>query len=460
MDSKIISCIVTNTNLIMINISKGLTSLFNRPTFHNSTIDGVRAIAVLMVIIGHIFFFHNSDILIGDEVFRNYATYWHLLRADLGVDLFFVISGFLIGSILFKEFKKTNNISFTSFYLRRFLRLMPVYLVAILCGIYLFNLPNSQNAWANIFYINNFINIADQFMGWCWSLAIEEQFYILIPASLLMLLFSKRNKINILLFFLVLSVVIRFITVYVFDLFPSELYWTLPGKEGWDLSFSILYDNLLTRYGGLLIGVIAAYLYIYYNPELKLFFKSKLSLRLFFVSIVIFWIVFFRIDFIYFSEPTRYGLMIADRELNFIEKIYFATVVSITRNLFSIASIYIVFGALFLKTNLAEKINNFLSLKFFYPIAQLSYSAYLMHEMFMLKLYPNYSIMIYELLNENIMMALIIISLITLILTFLSSIILYVFIERPFMEFRNSNIIKRLTRKKSERINPKVIEAA
>ena len=155
MDSKIISCIVTNTNLIMINISKGLTSLFNRPTFHNSTIDGVRAIAVLMVIIGHIFFFHNSDILIGDEVFRNYATYWHLLRADLGVDLFFVISGFLIGSILFKEFKKTNNISFTSFYLRRFLRLMPVYLVAILCGIYLFNLPNSQNAWANIFYINN-----------------------------------------------------------------------------------------------------------------------------------------------------------------------------------------------------------------------------------------------------------------------------------------------------------------
>ena len=444
----------------MINISKSLASLFNRPAFHNSAIDGVRAIAVLMVIIGHIFFFHNSNFLIGDEVFNNYATYWHLLRADLGVDLFFVISGFLIGSILFKEFKKTNNISFTSFYLRRFLRLMPVYLVAILCGIYLFDLPNSQNAWANVFYVNNFVNIAEQFMGWCWSLAIEEQFYILIPASLLMLLFSKRKKINILLFFLILSVVIRFITVYAYNIFPSELYWTLPGKEGWDLSFSILYDNLITRYGGLLIGVIAAYLYVYYNSALKLFFKSKVSLRLFFISIAIFWVVFFRIDFIYFSEPTQYGLMIADKELNFVEKIYFATVVSITRNLFSIASIYIVFGALFLKINFAGKINNFLSSKFFYPIAQLSYSAYLMHEMFMLKLYPSYSIKIYELVNENIVIALIAISLITLILTFLSSIILYVFIERPFMEFRNSNIIKRLTLNRRERIKAKVIEAA
>ena len=337
---------------------------------------------------------------------------------------------------------------------------MPVYLVAILCGIYLFDLPNSQNAWANVFYVNNFVNIAEQFMGWCWSLAIEEQFYILIPASLLMLLFSKRKKINILLFFLILSVVIRFITVYAYNLFPSELYWTLPGKEGWDLSFSILYDNLITRYGGLLIGVIAAYLYVYYNSALKLFFKSKVSLRLFFISIAIFWVVFFRIDFIYFSEPTQYGLMIADKELNFVEKIYFATVVSITRNLFSIASIYIVFGALFLKINFAGKINNFLSSKFFYPIAQLSYSAYLMHEMFMLKLYPSYSIKIYELVNENIVIALIAISLITLILTFLSSIILYVFIERPFMEFRNSNIIKRLTLNRRERIKAKVIEAA
>ena len=57
-------------------------------------------------------------------------------------------------------------------------------------------------------------------------------------------------------------------------------------------------------------------------------------------------------------------------------------------------------------------------------------------------------------------MSLVTISLITIILTFLSSIILYVFIERPFMEFRNSNIIKKLTLKKYERVNAKVIEAA
>ena len=46
-------------------------------------------------------------------------------KGDLGVDLFFVISGFLIGTILFKEFNKSNTLNFKRFYIRRFLRLMP-----------------------------------------------------------------------------------------------------------------------------------------------------------------------------------------------------------------------------------------------------------------------------------------------------------------------------------------------
>ena len=114
----------------MLKISKSLVSLFNRPSFHKSSIDGVRAIAVILVIIGHVFFFQG-------KLFPEISSYGAYFRADLGVDLFFTISGFLIGTLLFKEYQKTNYISFKTFYLRRFLRLMPVYLVAMFFGIFL-----------------------------------------------------------------------------------------------------------------------------------------------------------------------------------------------------------------------------------------------------------------------------------------------------------------------------------
>ena len=90
------------------------------------------------------------------SIFDN--QFLHIIaRGDLGVDLFFVISGYLIGSLLLTEYKKSQSIELKRFYVRRFLRLIPVYLVVMILGVYFLHGWNVGNAWANLIYVNNFL---------------------------------------------------------------------------------------------------------------------------------------------------------------------------------------------------------------------------------------------------------------------------------------------------------------
>lgn len=169
-----------------------IRDLFHRPSFHEPVVDGVRAIAVLWVLIFHAWFFQNPEWTNGhvipwyDSVFDNPMFLW-LVQGGLGVDMFFVISGFLIGAIILREINRSDGLNMRRFYARRFLRLMPVYVVAMMAAIFFLDGHNAENAWANLLYVNNFLSIDDQFMGWCWSLAIEEQFYLIAPFFLLIM---------------------------------------------------------------------------------------------------------------------------------------------------------------------------------------------------------------------------------------------------------------------------------
>ena len=121
-----------------------------------------------------------------------------------------------MGSILLGEFKPTSRLEVVWFYVRRFLRLIPVYIVAMALGLFfLHGVPgkpvwhNAENSWANLLYVNNFLPIAQQYMGWCWSLAIEEQFYPLLPACILLLMGLGKRRVRFLVGAMVISVVIR-----------------------------------------------------------------------------------------------------------------------------------------------------------------------------------------------------------------------------------------------------------
>ena len=123
----------------------------------------------------------------------------------VGVDVFFVLSGFLITSLLLEEWRRTGRISLRKFYVRRVLRLIPA-LVVFLTFIQLYSLAffHGQRFWemekaiaAVVFYVGNWVRafqLVDMgVLSHAWSLSIEEQFYLLWPLLLLLLLRTRRN---------------------------------------------------------------------------------------------------------------------------------------------------------------------------------------------------------------------------------------------------------------------------
>ena len=447
-------------------IKKSLNSLLIRPDGHNPAVDGIRALAIILVGIGHVYTI---------QVALTEVPKPSWLRHDYGVDMFFVISGFLIGTILIKEFQKTNKINYAKFYVRRFLRLMPVYVVILIAGIYFMQnwynqlpdqgLPllgdntligegtNAKNMWANLFYVNNFLDADEQYLLWCWSLAIEEQFYIIAPFFLSFILLKTRKRISIFIALLILSCIIRFVTVYQHNIFP-ENYWnalsTGPnGKNYLNYTFTHLYDNLLTRYGGLLVGVIGAYLVQFHLNKIRVFMAKKLASIILIFSVVIFFGAFVDLEFRYFGRFAEFSQL----TLNDWEKVYWAATIGFSRNLFSLATMFIILYSIYNKTSIGRGINKFLSLRWFYPVAQISYSAYLTHWMLMFWMYPSTVPFLSEYF-ESIHVVHAINGILGVIATLLASIILYIFIERPLMDCRNSKkingLITRLSRKTSQ----------
>ncbi len=162
-------------------------------------IDGLRTIAVLSVLIYHAEFKLSSDVIL-------------LMGGYLGVDIFFVISCFLITSLILEEFDKTSGFSILRFYERRVRRLLPALLLVFSISMpfaWYYFLPEhlvdfSNSLISSLFFGSNlYWHFSLQEYGaessllkpllHTWSLAVEEQYYIFFP--LLLLFVEKRfNK--------------------------------------------------------------------------------------------------------------------------------------------------------------------------------------------------------------------------------------------------------------------------
>ena len=137
------------------------------------SLDGLRAISILLVVLGHLAISNHAPAVF----LRSYASE--------GVRIFFVISGFLITSILCKEEARTSTIDLKTFYLRRAYRIFPAAFV-FMTIIVIFYWRDFR--WYNIvtafLYLANFDNSRPWFFGHLWSLGVEEQFYLLWPGVL------------------------------------------------------------------------------------------------------------------------------------------------------------------------------------------------------------------------------------------------------------------------------------
>jgi peptidoglycan/LPS O-acetylase OafA/YrhL len=141
------------------------------------TLDGWRAIAIIVVLCTHIRW------PLPQLAFLGYG-------GDLGVQLFFALSGFLITSRLLDEYDAKGVVSWRSFYIRRAFRILPpafFYLsVLVLLGYVLHYIPiGAKQLTASVFFFRNYISVASGwYTGHFWSLAVEEHFYLMWPAVL------------------------------------------------------------------------------------------------------------------------------------------------------------------------------------------------------------------------------------------------------------------------------------
>lgn len=212
------------------------------------SLDGLRTISIALVIIGH-----SSQVL-------GFSQFAHL--GTLGVRVFFVISGFLITGLLLKEIEKTSKINLLKFYLRRTLRIFPpfyFYLLVIFVATMLgfFQIAPKYFLLTSA-YVTNYFSSSSWILGHSWSLAVEEQFYLIFP-GLLLLLGIRKTK-----FFLIFLVLFGpIIRIADYRIFGSETDWANTG-------FHINMDALAT---GCLLALF--YSRLHQNALYKKFLASK-----------------------------------------------------------------------------------------------------------------------------------------------------------------------------------------
>jgi peptidoglycan/LPS O-acetylase OafA/YrhL len=177
---------------------------------HYPVLDGLRGLAILLVVVYHNFGFIN-----------------YFFFGWLGVDLFFVLSGFLITDILMKTVNRPHFLR--NFYMRRVLRIFPLYYGSLIlfliilpaCGILTAQLAYYRdNQWWLWTYLQNWLyifkptdaNILHHF----WSLAVEEQFYLIWPLTILLL--RKPSRLFALLAVVLVAVVVLRIVVWNYQL--------------------------------------------------------------------------------------------------------------------------------------------------------------------------------------------------------------------------------------------------
>jgi len=181
-------------------------------------IDGLRFFAVMAVILHHI---------------CPFPFLAHFEPGLFGVNLFFVISGFLITEILIREKIKqtTKGLLLKTFFTRRVLRIFPLYYLYIfICFLIVPGQTNEFLTWLLTYTINFWITIKNDLTFWyfthLWSLGVEEQFYILWP---FILVFAPIKRLKFLfILMLVLSILLRAANVFCLDNYVLFNYTMLP----------------------------------------------------------------------------------------------------------------------------------------------------------------------------------------------------------------------------------------
>lgn len=348
-------------------------------------IDGLRAISIISVVIYHAQLKLNNNVIFSGGF--------------LGVDIFFVISGYLICSIIFKELLEKKSFSFKNFFVRRARRILPALIFLIFVSSffsYFILQPSALNNFSkssisSIFFSSNifFWQIDSMYMAesqllnpllHTWSLSVEEQFYLFFPVVI----------------FLIFKIDKKFLFPFILLLMFLSIFSTWYGSKN-HIIFN--FYSITSRIWELGIGSLIAY-YEYFKKK-NFSFSQKINEIICFLSLII--IIYF---FVFPVLPNRHPT------------IY--TIIPIV----SVSLIILLSG----KTSFFKSI---LSNNFFVFTGLISYSLYLWH-------YPVFSFSRHIFINTDFENN-IILKLFLIVISIILSLISYFFIEK-FFRFKNKSL--------------------
>lgn len=280
-------------------------------------LDVIRFVAAFMIIILHSYaswvaWYGQMGFLSGGTYqeltsFGKYVDIF-LRNMGIGVDIFFLISGFLITYILIEEKKRFGKINIKDFMIRRSLRIWPLYFFLIAITPFLVSWLDtpSPDYVPNILFLNNFQTIKTHLwtypFGHFWSICIEEHFYLVWPFIIAFV--PNKRLMPVFIFFIVFSILFR-------------LYSAITLDDTWH----VLYLNTLSRMDVLVIGAVGAYYYSLkaFNFRLNRWVRYALIFLLILalsIEPVELWTNYFQASFKKFFTISIFSVLLLDYNFN------------------------------------------------------------------------------------------------------------------------------------------------
>ncbi len=396
-------------------LRRNLRLLLVPPEGHLRPVDGLRALSILWVVTFHAGWYVGEHVSL-DVYYRLLKATWMLpvWRGDFGVDIFFVLSGFLIAGMLADEHAGTGRLRLGLFYARRLIRLWPALAVTVVLHVLLIG-DHVDMVWANLLYVSNFIPILDIGMGWLWSLAIEEQFYLLCPWLVWGLArLRARARIGVL---AGIALALCGVAAWVvadggFHAIDAEI---VVNRDVWHWAqgYDNLYDKPWMRAGPLLAGVAAAYVHRMEGAMDRLS-RARVAAVLGLVAAL-------------GTAGVCVHWPIVEDAPRVVEVAYLA----LYRTGFGVAVAYVLLFSLS-RHPVGRFLGRVLSSRALYPFGQLAYSAYLLNPIATKLVDRALSRLVWLGGWEPIPLFLPA----DAVATFLAAAVVYVLVERPFMELR------------------------
>ena len=355
-----------------INFRSDLHNIFFRKHERYATLDGARAITILLMVLFHVLF--GIGTIIGDgleEYIHSFPPYLEWLFQAQGSDPLFVVTGLLVSYALLRGYDKTGKIDFLTFYKKRMIRLYPLFII----GLIIF-FPIGVKHWdyipSNLLFSSNLFEDRKPIIPVAWSLEVQVQYYFILP-FLCWFLFRVKWRVALLVSLILVSVFYRYLVVSgTPELYQTPFYQLAYVPDFARLLSNNLYYHLDVRIGGFLMGTLVAYLHHYYGKQISGYFNRHLVINGV-ILVIALGLIYWSFSFPLLNKTADFYSPFSPEANKWF--------LVINRYTYSFALSVLLLLAL-CPAGLSRSVKWFLSWPIWHPFAQLIYPIYLFHFIF------------------------------------------------------------------------------